>query len=655
MRIREAALCVAAGVVLAACHATDSTAPEEPGPVRLIGAPWAWSASAQSHVVGVQVGDAHTGSAAVYVTTTTSAFQAPRLFGSPTAVDSTGTLLAQRLRANAYRGRRVRWSGWLRATGLGGPGAALRMRIDGPGVTQGFDDMSGRTVMTTAGWARFAVVLDVPADAIGIELGLSLQGSGDLVADDFALEPVADSVAVTDLLSGPEPSARDSAAQAAYYADAPDAPSNPGFESLGTVLGAAAWLATRATPLTTTQPGADLADLAPLREMVGSARIVGMGEATHGTREFFQLKHRVFQFLVREMGFTHFAIEATWPEANDVNHYLLTGQGDPVRLLSRLYFWTWRTQEVLDLIAWMRQWNTTAPASRRVQFLGFDIQYPGAALDTVAAFIGRVDPDFATYVSGRYQCIAPYRNFGATFSRSWEEYTPLSQSVHDACRRSLQEVFDLLDSRRDRYTQASSAATYANALHSARVVQQFEEMAAGPGIPESARARDRAMAENIQWLMQQAGSSARMMLWAHNGHVASKGVWMGGQLRTAFGDDYLNLGFLFGTGGFNARWWVGDTAGELRAFETSFVPEGSLESVFGALGKPLVLFDARLLAGGGAGSLYLGGPIRMRSIGSVYDPSWAETVYGNAVFPADHQLLLYVRSTTPSTVLPYTP
>src|SRR5215211_3726211 len=132
------------------------------------------------------------------------------------------------------------------------------------------------------------------------------------------------------------------------------------------------WLSRNATTLTTTDPSASLTDLEPLRQMIGSAHIVGMGEGTHGTREFFLMKHRILKFLVREMGFTHFAIEATSPEADDVNRYVLTGEGDPRKLLSHLYFWTWNTQEVLDMIEWMREWNSTAPQSQRVQFLGFD-------------------------------------------------------------------------------------------------------------------------------------------------------------------------------------------------------------------------------------------------------------------------------------------
>ncbi len=99
-----------------------------------------------------------------------------------------------------------------------------------------------------------------------------------------------------------------------------------------------AWLRENAVEFRTAEPGGDYADLMPLEQIIGNARVVALGEATHGTREFFQMKHRILEFLVREMGFTTFGIEATWAEANRVNDYVHTGVGDPAVLLSNLYF-----------------------------------------------------------------------------------------------------------------------------------------------------------------------------------------------------------------------------------------------------------------------------------------------------------------------------
>jgi len=416
---------------------------------------------------------------------------------------------------------------------------------------------------------------------------------------------------------------------------------------------AAAWLTSVAVPLATVEAGEDLSDLEPLRGMIGTARIVGMGEGTHGTSEFFKLKHRVFEYLVREMGFTHFAIEATWPEANDVNTYVLTGQGNHVQLLSDLYFWTWNTQEVLDLIRWMREWNSTAPASRRVQFLGFDMQFPGVAMDTVASFIGRVDPATAAFVSDKFACIAPYTYAGGNrFKRPSSEYAALSEAERQACRQALLEVFSLMSSRADAYRGASSEAAYQNALHSARLVQQFEEMASQASQIDGSRVRDRSMAENVGWLMQQAGPTARMMLWAHNGHVANVAGYMGAALRSAYGDDYVNLGFLFGTGSFNAVEMSGSRHMSLRALSANVVPDGSLESLFFGMDQPLLLFDARRIPEAGSAAGILAGPLPMRSIGAAFDPAQEADYFGPTMLPDEYQLLIFVRTSSPSTLLP---
>ena len=108
------------------------------------------------------------------------------------------------------------------------------------------------------------------------------------------------------------------------------------------------WVRSHAIRLTTAEAGHGFADLQPLERVVGDARIVSLGEATHGSREFFQLKHRMLEFLATQMGFSIFSIEANMPEAYRLNDYVLNGTGDPAQLLRGMYFWTWDTEEVLD-------------------------------------------------------------------------------------------------------------------------------------------------------------------------------------------------------------------------------------------------------------------------------------------------------------------
>jgi erythromycin esterase-like protein len=152
------------------------------------------------------------------------------------------------------------------------------------------------------------------------------------------------------------------------------------------------WLRRNAIPIQTVEAGHGFADLQPLDKIVGDARIVALGEATHGTREFFQLKHRLIEYLATQKGFTIFSIEANMPEAYRLNDYVLRGVGDPKRLLKGMYFWTWNTQEVLDMILWMREFNQSGKG--RIEFTGFDMQNATVPIDTVRKFILHRDPAY---------------------------------------------------------------------------------------------------------------------------------------------------------------------------------------------------------------------------------------------------------------------
>lgn len=168
------------------------------------------------------------------------------------------------------------------------------------------------------------------------------------------------------------------------------------------------WIRSHAVPLETVQSGHGFADMQPLKQVVGDARIVSLGEATHGAREFFQMKHRMLEFLATEMGFNIFAIEANMPEAYRLNDYVLNGIGDPKQLLRGMYFWTWNTEEVLDMILWMRQFN--ASGKGRLQFTGFDMQTPDVAMANAETFLASADPGYYASATQTYAEVARSRS-----------------------------------------------------------------------------------------------------------------------------------------------------------------------------------------------------------------------------------------------------
>ena len=165
------------------------------------------------------------------------------------------------------------------------------------------------------------------------------------------------------------------------------------------------WARSNAIPLKTTLPDDDFSDMAPLGDVIGNARIVGLGEATHGTSEFFQMKDRMVRYLAMQKGFTIFSIEANMPEAYRLNDYVLNGVGDPNVLLKGMNFWTWNTQEVLDMILWMRQYNLSGKG--RIEFTGFDMQTPTLSLENVRQFVAKYDPAYGPALAEAYKDVPP--------------------------------------------------------------------------------------------------------------------------------------------------------------------------------------------------------------------------------------------------------
>lgn len=164
-----------------------------------------------------------------------------------------------------------------------------------------------------------------------------------------------------------------------------------------------AWLDEHVVPLATCEAGHGFDDMAALSELVGCAQIVGLGEATHGTREHFQMKHRLVEYLVQEHGFSIFAIEASTPEAHRLDAYVMGGDGDARELIAGMYFWTWDTEEVLALVEWMRAHNESH--ENKIHFTGFDMQTPDVAAEQVVDFVLTLEPGRGQELGQEYQSI----------------------------------------------------------------------------------------------------------------------------------------------------------------------------------------------------------------------------------------------------------
>lgn len=382
-----------------------------------------------------------------------------------------------------------------------------------------------------------------------------------------------------------------------------------------------AWLKKNVIPFNSAQPSDKWEDLMPLKGLIGNARVVSLGEATHGTREFFQMKHRITQFLANEMGFTIFAIEANMPEAHKINDFVLRGEGDPKELIAGMYFWTWNTQELLDLILWMREFNKSG--KRRIEFTGFDMQTPNVAAQIALDFLKSVDPDY-------YATAKPI--FDDAVKTNPQARIPHAPAIAEVLPRFSRE-FQHIESSRDKYLKSKPAHEVDWAIQNARIVQQCMQSTA------NAVSRDESMALNVKWILDHAAPNAKIILWAHNGHVAKMPWWMGKHLERFYEKEMVVIGFTANEGQFTA--WDPKNNRLSSTNEMIKGPDGSIEHALHAADLPQFILDLRKCSRENPDSAWITKLMKMRSIGAVAD----ENQFYELDFSRHYDLLIYFDKT----------
>lgn len=422
-----------------------------------------------------------------------------------------------------------------------------------------------------------------------------------------------------------------------------------------------AWIRNNAIPLRSVVAGSGFTDLQPLKALVGKATVVGLGEATHGTKEFFQLKHRMLEFLVEEMGFRVFAIEANLPEAYAVDEYIRTGQGDPAKVLYGLQFWTWDTREVLDMILWMRAYNADPQHTRKLRFYGVDMQYHRTALTQAEAWLKEILPEEAQQLDGIAERIAARQEQGESRTGSFVQGFAVAAGFNKppsrdwlAIAKDLDALILCLETRKAALSAAGNGERFARGCQHLRVLSQFARLEADP--KQTFRVRDEAMAANLRWI-QEMEPGAKIVLWAHNAHVSatsrvSTGApSMGWHLRQTLGEAYLPIGFAFREGGFQAQ--NADLVERgLKVFDATPPEEASLDAALAASGHSALALDLRALPPGPLrdwfmapqGTLDCGAVFRVPADPRIYVPRLAPSARFGA--------LLFVNRTSAAEPLP---
>lgn len=405
------------------------------------------------------------------------------------------------------------------------------------------------------------------------------------------------------------------------------------------------WLADSARPLKSLRPEEPADDLRPLLDVLGGVRVVGMGEATHGTAEFFLLKHRLLRFLVREAGCTALALEASASAARAVDDHVRNGTGDAAGALAGLGFWTWRTREMLAVVEWMRDHNRSVPPERAVRFVGIDPQRCGPSLAALRELVPVLAPEWAGLLDGPVGALS---DAGAG-ARADDGGQTLGQ---------IRALLGFLEEHRAQLATRVGAETVGRALVHTRAVAAAADVAGRPlrgaGEAGALAARDCYMAQAVISLEER--SAGPVAVWAHNGHIAAGHYATdvpaaGLHLREHYGERYYALGLLFGEGAFRAR--PGNSAVRPpRRHRIGAAGPGSVEAQLAAATPNDHLLDLRAGRALPGVRQWMDGRHFMRSFGAAV-PRLTYRLHLTPTVPGgEYDGLAYVASSTPSTDLP---
>jgi erythromycin esterase-like protein len=394
-----------------------------------------------------------------------------------------------------------------------------------------------------------------------------------------------------------------------------------------------------------------------LFDRFGDARVVLLGEASHGTSEFYRSRAAISKRLIERHGFNIVAVEADWPDAATIDRYVRhrPGREGEDRAFERFPTWMWRNAEVDDFVRWLREHNSRRPYEQMTGFFGLDLYNLDASMRAVIDFLEREDPEAAKIARRRYGCLEPWADHPATYGRMaiFEGYARCEVPVTEMMRDLMKRNFDCLSAECDEWLDAAANARLVkNAEAYYRVMYE--------GAAESWNLRDTHMFETLIQLLDSKGPRSKAIVWAHNSHIGNaahtdmgkrRGELNIGQLcKDRFDNRARLIGFGTHTGTVAAAddW---DEPMKIKRVRPSL--EGSCERVSHDSGLPRFLLDLRAEEIGRDLKEALGEERLERFIGVIYRPEterWSH--YSECVLHKQFDAWVWFDETTAVTPLP---
>ena len=382
-------------------------------------------------------------------------------------------------------------------------------------------------------------------------------------------------------------------------------------EDLGPVrfvplIGEEAWdeSGKRTTPLTkrlseAAEPLPELDDPAfgEMFDRFGDARVVLLGEASHGTSEFYRARSAITARLIVEHGFDIVAVEADWPDAANIDRYVRhrpKREGEEAAF-QRFPTWMWRNTDVAGFVRWLRQHNEGLDAEGMAGFYGLDLYNLGGSIRAVIDYLDDVDPDAARLARERYGCLEPWSSDPALYGR-----LAITEG-YARCEKPVVQMLRELHSKRLEYA-AQDGEEWLDAAANARLVKNAEEYyrVMYHGAAESWNLRDTHMFETLCQLLEAKGGDSKAVVWAHNSHIGNAAFTEMGQVREElnvgqlvkerFGESARLIGFGTHSGTVAA---ADDWDGEMKVMDVRPSLPGSYERLCHDSGAERFLLDLR--------------------------------------------------------------
>lgn len=260
------------------------------------------------------------------------------------------------------------------------------------------------------------------------------------------------------------------------------------------------------------------ADLQPLFDRIGDARIVMLGEASHGTHEYYTWRSHISRKLIEEKGFNFIAVEGDWPDCYRLNRFVKgydqgsKGAFKVLNTFNRWPTWMWANWEIVALADWLWQHNTGLPANKKVGFYGLDVYSLWESMESIMQYLRKTDKSALKVAEEAFRCFEPYKDEGQSYARA-------SQFVPELCENEvvdlLKEVQKKLPAYNTDYENVFSAEQ--NALITVNAEKYYRAMIHGG--PHSWNVRDRHMADTLERLLKFHGENSKVIVWEHNTHI----------------------------------------------------------------------------------------------------------------------------------------